>query len=194
MSRFRSQSPSKKPNDTFPPLFPSFLTMTSLFKSSPPKEIPTMAPSRHVPLRQVVPTPPIRGGIRRSQRVRRVPPRISKLSPDHETITLVAPATPTSKSEVSAGDTWSSVPLDNDPSSLPTSQPTIDLQAMNRILAQREDQLAERIRTQLAGTREHPFDVNHNASIALLSHQRLHTPADPHCTQGTGIPNMHGTC
>ena len=94
---------------------------------------------------------------------------------------------------MSASDTSSSVTLDNVPSSLPTSQPTIDLQAMNRILAQREDQLVELILTQLAGTREHPFDVNHNASIALPFHQRSHTPADPHYTQGTGIPDMHGT-
>ena len=60
---------------------------------------------------------------------------------------------------------------------------------MNSILAQREDQLVDRILSQLTGTRDNPFHVNHNASIPLPSHQRLHTPADPIQTHGSRLPD-----
>ena len=137
--------------------------------------------------------PPIRGGIRRSQRSRRVPARPDDISPERESITLAVPVTRASSSELSTSETLSSATLENHPGQSPAQQPAIDLQTIDRILAQREDQLVGRILSQLAEMREHPFEVNHNASISLPAHERSHTPAELCYPEATGVPNIHCT-
>lgn len=149
-----------------------------------------MAPSRRVSNRQVVSTPHLRGGIRRSQRTRRAPARQTEPSPERDTITLAVPESPASGSELSTSETPSSTTLVDHPCNTPAQQPVISLQMMNNILAQREDQLVDRILSQLAGTRENPFEINHSASNTLSSHQRFHTPAEDTFPQGTGVPDV----
>ena len=153
-----------------------------------------MAPSRRASRRQTRPSTLIQGGIRRSRREQRVPARLQeeiattqerRASNPPPTIALGSEVSETSSETLSSGLSDSLAESEQEPKTQSLPEP-LDLPTLNNILQQREDQLVNRILTQLAGVQTMPRPLNQPRPTT--QGQPTHLPPPPlyHSTQGIG--------